>query len=47
VERERLRVEKEKLLVLKSISADIFNFRSVYMAAHGIQVVEPQPVTEE
>jgi len=41
LERAKIRVEKEKLDVLKSICSELSTLRSLYTVVHGIEVIVP------
>jgi len=46
LDRQKIRVEKEKLEVLKTISTELSALRTLYSAAHGIEVIAPECIEQ-
>jgi len=46
VERDKLRVQKEKVQVLKTISTELSALRALYTAVHGIEIIMPANTEE-
>jgi len=47
LQREKLRVDKEKVETLKAIATELTSLRNLYCVVHGVQVVVPECTEEE
>ena len=47
LQREKLRVDKEKVEMLKAIATELTSLRNLYCVVHGVQVVVPECTEEE